>query len=63
MCRLHSTIPTVEIRYNRWTTTPEMVKQLANEACAKKGGHAMVVRYFKLQCALVAPVSGIFEYH
>ena len=59
--RLNSTSTTIEVCYNRLTTTPDMVTQLANEACVKRGGQAKFVRHIMLQCTLVVPVSAIFE--
>ncbi len=54
------TITTIEVCYNKSTTTPEAVKRLANHACPKEGTHAAFDRHRILQCSLLYPVSAIF---
>ncbi len=58
--RLEAKITTVEVCYNRLTTTPEAVKQLAEDVCVEQDAHAEFVRHDNLRCSLVQPVSAIF---
>ncbi len=62
--RLETTINTVEICYNRWTTTPDAVKRLANDECVKKDVHANAVfveHRFLLRCPLLLSANANFE--
>ena len=54
-------IATVEVCYNRWTTTPEAVKQLAKDVCVRKGKYAEFAKHRILQCTALLPMNAIFE--
>ena len=57
-----ATFTSVEVCYNRSTTTPEAVRHLAEDVCIKEGEGAQAVFADgrKLQCSLSRPVSAIF---
>ena len=57
-----ATFTSVEVCYNRSTTTLEAVRRLAQDACIKKGEGAEAVfgDHRNLQCSLSRPVSAIF---
>ena len=57
-----TTFTSVEVCYNRLTTTPEAVRHLAEDVCIKEGEGAQAVFADdrKLQCSLSRPVSAIF---
>ena len=58
--RSKATITTVEACYNRLKTTPEALKQLAEDVCVEHDAHAEFVKHYYLRCSLVQPVSAIF---
>lgn len=58
--RAEPPVTMVEVCYNRTTTTPEAVRKLAEDACVKKGGHAVFVRHRSLQCPLLQPAGANF---
>jgi hypothetical protein len=55
------TITTIEVCYNKLTSTPEAVKQLAENACIEEGTQAVFHDQRILQCPLLYPVSAIFQ--
>lgn len=59
--RPETSITTVEVCYNRATTSPEAVKKLAEEICDKKGTHATFVEHRVMRCPLLQPASANFE--
>ena len=58
--RSETTITTVSVCYNRATTTPEAVRGLAEDVCAKQGAQAVFSEHRVLRCFLLQPVSAIF---
>ncbi len=55
-----ATFTTVEVCYNQLTTTPEALKQMAEEVCVEQDAHVEFVRHYILRCSLARPVSAIF---
>jgi hypothetical protein len=59
--RSQTTVTTVEVCYNRATTTPEALRALAQEVCVKEGRQAVFVEHGFMQCPLMQPSNAYFD--
>ena len=53
----------VEICYNKLSTTPEIVRQMASVECAKFGKRAQFKTQDHLECPLFTPARALFLCH
>ena len=52
---------TVEICYNKQTTTPKVLNQMATDECRRFGKKALFVRHRTLECSVAAPAMAEYS--
>ena len=51
----------VKICYNKWSTTPEIVTQMARDECSRFGKEAHFVANRNLECSIGAPAQAVYR--